>query len=71
MAAFLQPPGDDTLALIGCGVVLLVSVLTLQLVHFIQHRRRPKPPPLRSSRAQPDSPALPAARTRSRHDSAV
>lgn len=66
MPAFLPPPSDDALALMGCGAALLVSVLTLQFVHFIQHRHRPESPLQQCSRLPSDS-----ARTRSLHDSAA
>lgn len=70
MPAFL-PLSDDLLALLGCGTALLVSALTLQLVHFIQHRRRPTPDSTIPDRLRPDPHASKATGSRSLRDSAA
>ena len=57
--AFVQ--GDDLIALVGCVAAFCVAGLILQLVHFIQHRKRPANPTaaklseekLASSRSEP------------------
>lgn len=35
--------GDDLIALVACCAAFCACGLTLQLVHFIQHRKRPSP----------------------------
>jgi hypothetical protein len=41
MAGFAVVRGDDLIALVTCFAALCLCGLTLQLVHFIQHRKRP------------------------------
>ena len=41
MAGFAVIRGDDLIAFVACCAALCVCGLTLQLVHFIQHRKRP------------------------------
>ncbi len=64
---------DDALALIGCGITLIVSCLTLQLVHFLQQGHRSKPPPLlaRPSDARDEAACRDRDASRVTHDNAV
>lgn len=41
MVVFAFVQGDDLIALAGCVVAFCIAGLILQLVHFIQHRKRP------------------------------
>ena len=41
MAGFAITMGDDSIALVVCCAALCVCGFALQLVHFIQHRKRP------------------------------
>lgn len=41
MVAFASVQNDDLVAFVGCAAALGICGLTLQLVHFIQHRKRP------------------------------
>lgn len=52
--AFVQ--GDDLIALVGCVAAFCIAGLILQLVHFIQHRKRPaKPTTAKLSKEKPAS----------------
>ncbi len=67
MTAFLPSLSDDAIAILGCGVALLASILTLQLVYFIRSRPRL----LQRARRTTQSIAPDAARFRSLHDRPV
>jgi hypothetical protein len=41
MAGFAVTRGDDLIALVASCAALFICGLILQLVHFIQHRKRP------------------------------
>ena len=40
MAGFTVTRGDDLIALVACFAALCICGLTLQPVHFIQHRKK-------------------------------
>lgn len=41
MVVFAFVQGDDLIALVCCVAAFCIAGLILQLVHFIQHRKRP------------------------------
>ena len=65
MAGFAITMSDDSIALVTCCSALFVCGFALQLVHFIQHRKRPSSfDDVNSSEAKPAIGDLPQPRSR-------